>query len=377
MQHIIYVTEKCNLDCKYCHSKKLSDFESIVSSKVELINTLKKLKNNGIKKIDFSGGEPALIKELPSYIKITRRYFDSVGILTNGMLLSNKELLQKYIVNGMNYIYVTVHDIDEANCRKICGDSYNIKKLFWALKNLSKTELFVNIGVVINNVNKSNLIKLMKRIIKILGKDRLRVEISYVILSSPRKEAKKFLIKSEELKEATLNLIGYLESEGIPNCITTCFGPFCLVGERIDKFIEFQSFLGSNEATSVMERKERNKFARVKIESCKKCVFNHICDGIFSGNLKFEGKSNYKPLSFNQHTFIKKQDLNYFSKIYKKHAPSCQERDCKNCYNFVTYNRNSFEYCKELRKEELPPLTSENLSKGRDYLFESSKKNFI
>ena len=99
MNYRLYLTENCNLKCKYCYEKNKTtneiDFENIKS-----IIDYEIKQNNKNSLINFYGGEPLLRKDLIyktiNYIKSknTKTKFN-FGLATNGMLLDDEFL--KYI----------------------------------------------------------------------------------------------------------------------------------------------------------------------------------------------------------------------------------------------------------------------------------------
>ena len=89
-----HITRICNYKCKFCfHTAKSSFVRPLEEAKLGLA----KLKEAGMKKINFSGGEPFTVKhlgELVAYCK-TELQLESVTIVSNGSLI--KEVwFQKY-----------------------------------------------------------------------------------------------------------------------------------------------------------------------------------------------------------------------------------------------------------------------------------------
>ncbi len=108
----ISLTEKCNFSCEYClpggWDKKLKDTLSVNELDI-LLATLKEL---GVKKIRFSGGEPALFKDLTKVLEITNhKYkFESCGLTTNGFNLLAKA--EEWYKAGLRNINVSIDSLD-------------------------------------------------------------------------------------------------------------------------------------------------------------------------------------------------------------------------------------------------------------------------
>lgn len=140
MEYIIHLTEKCNLNCKYCYEKKKNKDISFENIKNLVDYEMKRKEKYSI--IIFYGGEPLLKKDI---IKDTINYINSkksetkfyYGITTNGTLLDddfikymkeNKFINIGYSIDGMKETQdlnrVTsdgkgVFDIVEKNAKKL------------------------------------------------------------------------------------------------------------------------------------------------------------------------------------------------------------------------------------------------------------------
>lgn len=83
----ITITNRCNENCIYCHH------DGMVSSKDEmspdeLYKICKIAKNNGVKKIRLSGGDPLVRKDIVEIVqKIANLDFKDISLTTNGVLL--------------------------------------------------------------------------------------------------------------------------------------------------------------------------------------------------------------------------------------------------------------------------------------------------
>lgn len=84
----LILTNKCNLNCKYCYlgipsSKNVNCVEDNFSSAISLINVLKL---NKIQSILFTGGEPLLYRKLTSLLKYSGELQIQNSIYTNGFI---------------------------------------------------------------------------------------------------------------------------------------------------------------------------------------------------------------------------------------------------------------------------------------------------
>ena len=85
------VNNVCNLNCKHCRVSEKNDKEQL--SLVQAKMLLAELWYEGVTKLNLSGGEPFLRKDLFEILEYARK-FDDIVITTNGTLL-NEEVCQK------------------------------------------------------------------------------------------------------------------------------------------------------------------------------------------------------------------------------------------------------------------------------------------
>lgn len=116
----ILVTHNCNSRCIMCNMWRKKSGNELTS--VEVCNILVQLKELGIYKVGFSGGEALLRKDLPIFIRKARDLrFERVTVLTNGLLL--KERARELLSSGLNEISLSldgpkrIHDA----CRGVDG----------------------------------------------------------------------------------------------------------------------------------------------------------------------------------------------------------------------------------------------------------------
>lgn len=83
------VTNQCNFNCRHCFVNGGLPLTEELSFK-EKLDAIEMLSCLGTKKLTFSGGEPLLDKNLQNLIVHTKELGMDVGLLSNGMLLTQK-----------------------------------------------------------------------------------------------------------------------------------------------------------------------------------------------------------------------------------------------------------------------------------------------
>lgn len=109
-----HVADHCNLNCKYCtHYSPLvnepvfTDFPSFCRDLEQF-----KIHINDVGVIRILGGEPLLNKELPDFIKYTRKLFPAsiITVVTNGMLLDRiDEQLIKAMQENIAFFHISYY----------------------------------------------------------------------------------------------------------------------------------------------------------------------------------------------------------------------------------------------------------------------------
>ena len=122
LQEILWETTlDCNKNCTYCGSKDILNKDENVS----VINIANEIIKYPPKRITLTGGEPALLKELPEVIEILSKNNISVNILTNGLLYNklphNIEFIDRigYSVNTLEDIKVVANNLDKISTTHI------------------------------------------------------------------------------------------------------------------------------------------------------------------------------------------------------------------------------------------------------------------
>jgi len=146
----ISLTNKCNLDCFYCHkegnnSNQNNDPEI---STQKIYDLLDEAKLSGVKTIKFTGGEPLLRKDIFEIIKYSENQF-KIGITTNGSCL--EESAQKLFDSGLRNINVGCDAVSEILPK-------NLVKLKSGIIKAKKTGLNVKLNMVLlNGINNNEI----------------------------------------------------------------------------------------------------------------------------------------------------------------------------------------------------------------------------
>jgi cyclic pyranopterin phosphate synthase len=112
----ISVTQKCNLQCFFCHKEgEITPKTEMTPEEIEKI--AKTASEFGMKKIKLTGGEPLLREDLPGIIRRISPYASEISLTTNGVLLEKyAEVLRDAELKRVN---VSLCSLSRVNFRKI------------------------------------------------------------------------------------------------------------------------------------------------------------------------------------------------------------------------------------------------------------------
>ena len=149
----VSLTPHCNFRCFYCNDYSVNPRkigENISINETEDI--LRAAYENGIKKVQWTGGECTII-DLPRIAKATKRIgFLEQSLVTNGMLLH--PMLDNLIESGLNRANISLDTLSRDKFKEITGVDgiQQVKKsIEYAAEKLELTK--INVAVMRKNVN--------------------------------------------------------------------------------------------------------------------------------------------------------------------------------------------------------------------------------
>lgn len=146
---IFELTNKCNLNCKWCGVKKGKD----VLSYDKIVSIIEK---NKPRFVEFTGGEPLLRKDIFKLIDYCRSKKIFVSINTNGTLIDEK-VAEKL---NADIIRISVDGLEKTN-DKIRGKG-SFKKTLNGINSLKKYNKKIIISTTVGKVNKNESRKIIK-----------------------------------------------------------------------------------------------------------------------------------------------------------------------------------------------------------------------
>lgn len=117
LKHIVIKpTLACTANCSTCGTRKMLH-KGLIAGKEKMLTlddwiiVLKDANSLGVKRLDISGGEPMIYKNLIDLVRIGKKYGWHVNINSNGSLVT-KERAVELVSAGLNSMYVSLYSHD-------------------------------------------------------------------------------------------------------------------------------------------------------------------------------------------------------------------------------------------------------------------------
>ncbi len=168
------VTNRCNLHCKMCDYRIISCFEKdLVFSDIKKV--IDWAYENKVKKLEISGGEPMVRKDIYQIIHYAAVYDIYTIMMTNGVLIE-KEQSEKLICAGLNEVVISLEGTQEIN-DMIRGTGNFIKAINAVryFQNCDENKIKIKIGITVSKFNYKSLFQFTKYLFENVMVD----EISY------------------------------------------------------------------------------------------------------------------------------------------------------------------------------------------------------
>ena len=331
----IYLTQGCNLRCKHCYmfsGTKLNN-ELSVEQWMKVLDAFKKA---GGKSVTFSGGEPLLYHGFAEVVDYASSIGLIVGVLSNGMLWTDK--LLNRLSSSINDIQISIDGVDEDSYNKVRINGDFNKVVENAIK-IAKSGINLSIATTFTFDNltedtKKQYSSLVDRLIEETGKfidfrlSKNMLNGRDVHYSEKENEAYYKTIKEIESSiDPEQGNINFIEGHTSPshNCgiggITVASNGDVYYCNRISEFACDGNILDTPMEYFVKRGEELNNRTSVdNIYPCKNCSVRYICGGDCRiDNFSIHGSDIQRP-------------------VYKKSTGECKKKIIDMMFNsFIKY----------------------------------------
>ena len=160
------VTNRCNFRCKHCAFDSGIIKMSELSLK-ELEKILKETKQLGGKRVDITGGEPLVRKDLEKIIRLCKKYKYKTELVTNASLLT-LDKLKKFKKLGLQGIAISLDGSNSETYNQIrCKNKQTFSKVIKNIKLAKKLSFYTKINTVVFQSNLLDLPNIAELCIKL------------------------------------------------------------------------------------------------------------------------------------------------------------------------------------------------------------------
>ena len=330
-RHWIHVGNACNVKCKFCYY-----IDSLTAKNNKTTEEIKKdiefLKSKGLNRLDFTGGEPTIRKDIVELVRYAISIgFKQVGVITNGFRMADENFSKELIDAGLNDCLFSLHGHNVEIHDKLTQLTGSFERIIKAMGNVQRAgiEQF-RTNTVVNKENYKYLPELAELIVK------LKPKISNFILFNPAEDARLYVqdmmvphsevasyikkaidIMKPHIKRINVRYIPLCFMEGyeehVCNTPQQAYDPYetnhiirerMHIGLPITVYHIAKGFIHVSPIRYISAKgikplmyeawvkgSEKNS---VKTSECKKCRYNYICGGVNKDYAEFVGTDELK-----------------------------------------------------------------------------------
>ena len=283
----------CNNNCIMCTTKpKERDYKDRDTK--EILDDLKKGINQGFRKVEFTGGEPTIRRDILDLIKYAKDLgYKDIALSTNGRMLSYNNFTEELIKSGVRRVNFSLYGHNAKLHDAITRTPQSFKQTIQGIKNVQKfSEVTIIVNTVISRLNYQYLTEIGNFLLS------LRINFFNILDLIPDGYAKDFyktlVVKMNDLSVA-LNGLGDILDKF--NLITFFDFPLCLFKPEIrdNPHATFITAEGRKSTAKQVGYKPR-RFEKEKgdiytdvhkkrIAICTRCKFYKECGGVWKDHL--------------------------------------------------------------------------------------------
>lgn len=286
----------CNQSCLYCGVPK---DEKLWTSKKLLMKYIDNAKRLGIRKAVLIGGEPTIRNDCIEIVRYLKNEgFEKIILTTNGLVLSYRDYLEKFINSGVSSIHLSLDSFNKKVIKKLSNNVKSPDLIMNTIENiLSFSQIESFFYCVVTKINSDDLIDYInniKEIDKISHRNHLVIFCALRPVERALQNSKDVLLKITKGAERTSNAIKYgidlkvnVAYKGFPPCLMKGFE-----GYNLDLYLNERriSIKNGKELKGLGEKSFK------KPVQCNKCAFENLCTGIHKNYLDIFGNSDIFPV---------------------------------------------------------------------------------
>lgn len=152
---------KCNIKCVFCYYRDNLDAPN--RTVVDILADVRYAYRNGVREIDYSGGEPTVHPDLPKLISSAKQLgMERVCIITNGWRLAEQGYFQELKSAGLDEALFSVHGSSAEVHDQLTAVSGSFERISRAMQNSVDLGVVVRTNTVVNRINLDNLLEISR-----------------------------------------------------------------------------------------------------------------------------------------------------------------------------------------------------------------------
>jgi His-Xaa-Ser system radical SAM maturase HxsC len=263
---VLFITNNCNAKCIMCPQPPGKDPFDFLETNTIL---LEYLKNQPIKKIGITGGEPTLKhKELRTLLELAYKNFPNakVDLLTNAKKLSNFQQCKELCLSNPNITFCISFPSDNENDFNRILVAKIFTDVISAIQNLAKLRQDIELRIVVTKLNYKRLSKISEFIYRNFPFVAHITFMGMEVVGYAYDNFDQIEIYPNQYNDELYKAVQYLNHRNMNVSIYNL--PYCLIDQKLWKFL-------------------RNSISTWKQSydvECNICTKKDTCPGVFSTN---------------------------------------------------------------------------------------------
>jgi len=292
----------CNNNCIMCTTKpKEENYKDRTTE--EIIKDLEMGVKQNFKKVEFTGGEPTIRKDILELIKYAKNLgYQDIAISTNGRMLSYDDFAKKIIEHGVRRVNFSLYGHNAQLHDAVTRTPKTFEQTIRGIKNVFKYEtsvpdLRVVVNTVVSSLNYKHLIEISK------FTSSLGVKLFNILDLIPdgfaKDSYKTLAVKMNDLSRSLNNLERILNKFYL---VTFFDFPLCLFSANLREnsyttFVTAQERITTAKQVGYKPRRFKKEEGDVcldihkeRIKLCENCKFYKECGGVWKDYLDLYGE---------------------------------------------------------------------------------------
>lgn len=294
----------CNNNCVMCSLESFKQRKTNRTTK-ELILEIERGKKKDFERVEFTGGEPGIRKDIFQLIKYANDLgFKKIGMSTNGRIFYYPEFCQEFVKAGLNRVNISLYGHTPKLHNAITRTPKAFEQTLQGIKNIQKySSVTLELNTVVLKINFPYLKQIGSFVLRVLGIQRWAV----IDLIPDGNALPLYNSLSVKLTDLSRNLSDFFQT--LPKGIQITFFdfPLCLFPPSI-RNLDCVSFVVAKERNQIAEqrgyyptriKKIGDRYTdkhKVRVPICNDCMFDFRCGGVWKKYIDLYGEDEINTL---------------------------------------------------------------------------------